>query len=291
MQYQGLGGVMRIGWHVVPLGQTALVTPWSLDPHGVGGAGAGAIVHGLFQVPSALQVIPEPIDEGGQACFPPVGTDVPSRAVQFAWAPVGNARAAKAVNANSVAKVREVMVNPRALWPTEIISYGLSTVSISSRANGALGEHRRHDTDGMRLEIAAPDAGRACADRPSQTDHTLCRRTTTTAAPPRRQRQSSGRTTARDGDDLPRFRDGLAFSLGTLGLGRCLGGCALAILRSAVRTHDGKRSRVTRAAPLGSPLGAASAWAGGIRQRTSHLELRTLCGPKTWRKMRCQIDA
>jgi hypothetical protein len=28
---------------------------------------------------------------------------------------------------------------------------GRSAVSISSRANGALGEHRRHDTDGMRL--------------------------------------------------------------------------------------------------------------------------------------------
>jgi hypothetical protein len=34
--------------------------------------------------------------------------------------------------------------------------YGRSAVSISSLANGALGEHRRQDTDGMRLEIAAP---------------------------------------------------------------------------------------------------------------------------------------
>jgi hypothetical protein len=31
---------------------------------------------------------------------------------------------------------------------------GRSAVSISSLANGALGEHRRHDTDGMRLGIA-----------------------------------------------------------------------------------------------------------------------------------------
>ena len=77
-------------------------------------------------------------------------------AVQFAWAVVGNATAAKAVNANSVAKVREVMVNPHALWLTQITYHGLSSVSISSRANGALGEQRRHDTDGMRLEIAAP---------------------------------------------------------------------------------------------------------------------------------------
>jgi hypothetical protein len=35
-------------------------------------------------------------------------------------------------------------------------NYGRSAVSISSFANGALGEHRRHDTDGMRLEIEAP---------------------------------------------------------------------------------------------------------------------------------------
>jgi hypothetical protein len=33
--------------------------------------------------------------------------------------------------------------------------HGRSAVSISSLANGALGEHRRQDTDGMRLEIAA----------------------------------------------------------------------------------------------------------------------------------------
>ena len=33
--------------------------------------------------------------------------------------------------------------------------YGRSTVSIFSFANGPLGEHRRHDTDGIRLEIAA----------------------------------------------------------------------------------------------------------------------------------------
>jgi hypothetical protein len=32
---------------------------------------------------------------------------------------------------------------------------------MSSLANGALGEHRRHDTDGMRLEIEAPGAGQA----------------------------------------------------------------------------------------------------------------------------------
>jgi hypothetical protein len=32
--------------------------------------------------------------------------------MQLAWAVIGNATAAKAVNANSVAKVREVMVAP-----------------------------------------------------------------------------------------------------------------------------------------------------------------------------------
>ena len=35
-------------------------------------------------------------------------------------------------------------------------SHGRAAVSISSRANGAFGEHHRHDTDGMMLEIAAP---------------------------------------------------------------------------------------------------------------------------------------
>jgi hypothetical protein len=34
--------------------------------------------------------------------------------------------------------------------------HGRSAVSISSRANGALGEHLRHESDGMRLEIAPP---------------------------------------------------------------------------------------------------------------------------------------
>jgi hypothetical protein len=33
--------------------------------------------------------------------------------------------------------------------------HGRSAVSIASFANGALGEHRRHDTDGIRLEIEA----------------------------------------------------------------------------------------------------------------------------------------
>src|SRR5215471_6759946 len=40
-------------------------------------------------------------------------------------------------------------------WHT-IRDHGLSDVNISGLANGALGEHRRHDTDGMRLEIVAP---------------------------------------------------------------------------------------------------------------------------------------
>ena len=35
-------------------------------------------------------------------------------------------------------------------------NYGRSAVSISSLPNGELGEHRRHDTDGIRLEIDAP---------------------------------------------------------------------------------------------------------------------------------------
>ena len=32
--------------------------------------------------------------------------------------------------------------------------YGRSAVNISRLANGALGEHLRHESDGMRLEIA-----------------------------------------------------------------------------------------------------------------------------------------
>jgi hypothetical protein len=44
---------------------------------------------------------------------------VPLLAVQFAWALSGSATAAKTVNANSVAKAREVMVNPHALWLTQ----------------------------------------------------------------------------------------------------------------------------------------------------------------------------
>jgi hypothetical protein len=35
-------------------------------------------------------------------------------------------------------------------------SQGRSAVSISSRANGAWGEHRRHDTERMRLKIDVP---------------------------------------------------------------------------------------------------------------------------------------
>jgi hypothetical protein len=37
--------------------------------------------------------------------------------------------------------------------------HGRSAVNIFSFANGALGEHRRQDTAGMRLEIEAPRAG------------------------------------------------------------------------------------------------------------------------------------
>jgi hypothetical protein len=33
---------------------------------------------------------------------------------------------------------------------------GRSVVSIANFANGACGEHRRHDSDGIRLEIDAP---------------------------------------------------------------------------------------------------------------------------------------
>ena len=39
---------------------------------------------------------------------------------------------------------------------SRIDHHGRSAVNISSFANGALGEHRRQDTDGTRLEIDAP---------------------------------------------------------------------------------------------------------------------------------------
>ena len=39
--------------------------------------------------------------------------------------------------------------------PVALFLRARSAVSISSRANGALGEHRRHGTDGMRLDIEA----------------------------------------------------------------------------------------------------------------------------------------
>jgi hypothetical protein len=46
--------------------------------------------------------------------------------------------------------------------------HGRPAVSISSRANGGLGEHRRHDTDGMRLEkIAASSASPPSRVNPS----------------------------------------------------------------------------------------------------------------------------
>ena len=40
-------------------------------------------------------------------------------------------------------------------------------LSISNLANGALGEHRRHDSDGIRLEIEAPATCGECAGRGS----------------------------------------------------------------------------------------------------------------------------
>ena len=49
-------------------------------------------------------------------------------------------------------KTRVQSVDPAA---PNSFRYGRSTVSIFSFANGALGEHRRHDTDGIRLEIDA----------------------------------------------------------------------------------------------------------------------------------------
>jgi hypothetical protein len=51
--------------------------------------------------------------------------------------------------------------NRFAAWPQpradrKSMPYGRSAVSISILANGACGEHRRHDSEGIRLEIDAP---------------------------------------------------------------------------------------------------------------------------------------
>ena len=51
------------------------------------------------------------------------------------------------------ARIRDGSVQYRSRVMTD---YGRSAVSISSRANGALGERRRHESDGMKLEIVPP---------------------------------------------------------------------------------------------------------------------------------------
>src|SRR6516165_8538683 len=56
-------------------------------------------------------------------------------------------------------------------WHT-IRDHALSDVNISGLANGALGEHRRHDTDGIRLEIDAPGCWSSVRKSTEPTAHT-----------------------------------------------------------------------------------------------------------------------
>ena len=76
------------------------------------------------------------------------------------------------------------------------------------------------DTDGRRLEIAAPGADRACAARPPRIDRTRGKRTKATAVRLRSRRRSSDRTSARPPTGIPysydplRFCDRVALGLG-----------------------------------------------------------------------------
>jgi hypothetical protein len=60
-------------------------------------------------------------------------------------------------------------------WEATDCGHGALAVNISILANGALGEHRRHYTDGIKLEIAPQGADRACAGRPTRIGRTPTR--------------------------------------------------------------------------------------------------------------------
>jgi hypothetical protein len=118
-------------------------------------------------------------------------------------------------------------------------------LSASSFANGALGEHRRQDADGIRLEIDAagcrsrvreidaPDltTGRAREREPrkSGSDCRADRRIEPERAP-------TGLARIPDRDDLLRIGDGLALGLGALGCFRCSALALLCSLGSATRS-------------------------------------------------------
>ena len=52
--------------------------------------------------------------------------------------------------------------------------YVRSAVNILSLANGALGEHRRHDTDAIKLEIAAPGCRTVSTRVPAEPAGAVC---------------------------------------------------------------------------------------------------------------------
>jgi hypothetical protein len=124
--------------------------------------------------------------------------------------------------------------------------YGRSAVSISTFANGALGEHLRQDRDGMRLEIAPP----WCRSSVQQINKGVLSAAWAGERQPRQsgsncgadrwiepQRSAAGLPRVPNGNDLLGLSDGLAFSLIPLRLGSSLGGGSLAILW-AVRSHS-----------------------------------------------------
>jgi hypothetical protein len=121
--------------------------------------------------------------------------------------------------------------------------HGRSAINIPSRANGAFGLHRRHDSDGIRLEIAPPGCRSSVrrSNWPHAGHETVNHGKRAAIAAPivglEPKNPPAGLARIPNGDDVLRVCDRLALGLGALCLGRCTSGGSLAFLRSAVRTH------------------------------------------------------
>ena len=149
---------------------------------------------------------------------------------------------------------------------------GGSAISISSRANGAFGEHRRQDTDGIRLEIEAP----GCRSRVRRSTAPTCwhagqeneshgmpavqaaREAARRAQCTNNMKQiglglhnyhsvndcfpPAGLPRIPDADHLLRLGNRLALDLGAFCPFGGLCGGALSLLCSAVRSHEGSHS-------------------------------------------------
>ena len=85
----------------------------------------------------------------------PAGTfySEPSKAPHYTWAKDGEV----IIQVTGVGPAGKTFV-PQLLLRIDI--HGRSAVNVSSFANGALGEHRRQETDGIKLEIEAPGCRR-----------------------------------------------------------------------------------------------------------------------------------